>query len=313
MTFRELHNMWRDTKGLYVKASTLSVYDLWLRNRILPKLGDIRVEDIKTSVMQSFLNDILATRVSLKTARDIMIVVKMILRYGADMELTPYRNFSLKYPTQNIMDKAKSIDIYTTDEQNRISKYVIENPSTRNLGILICLCTGMRIGEICALKWDDIDMENRLINIKRTVQRIYLIGDSLNRTQIEFSSPKTIDSNRCIPIQKNLYSLLKKYSAVSNGDYFVISGSRCLIEPRVYRNFYKNFIVDKVRLDRCIKFHGLRHTFATRLIESGAEVTAVSKIMGHSNVSITMNLYVHPTLANKAECINRSLKSLFGN
>lgn len=239
-----------------------------------------------------------------------MIVVKMILRHGADLELVPYRKFNLKYPSRNI-DEVKAIETYTTDEQKKIVQYVISNPAPRNLGILIALCTGMRIGELCALKWENVDLEKRLIKVRYTVNRIYEGPGGRARTHIEFDRPKTIDSNRDIPIQRDLYGILKKYRSVANDDYFVISGSGQLDEPRTYRNYYRRFILDKVKLGRCIKFHGLRHTFATRLIENGAEVTAVSKIMGHSDVSITMNLYVHPTVATKSDCINRSMKGFF--
>ena len=169
----------------------------------------------------------------------------------------------------------------------------------------------MRIGELCALKWENVDIENRLIKVRSTVSRIYEVSEGRPQTHIEFSRPKTIDSNRDIPIQRDLYGILKKYRSVVNDDYFVISGSDHLSEPRTYRNYYRDFILNKVKLGRCIKFHGLRHTFATRLIENGAEVTAVSKIMGHSDVSITMNLYVHPTTAIKSDYINRSMKGFF--
>nr|DAS26552.1 MAG TPA: Integrase [Caudoviricetes sp.] len=310
MTFYELYKIWRETKGLYVKRSTLSCYDLSLQNRILPALGAMDVSEIKTVTLQSFLNKILSDGLSVKSANDTIIIVKMILRYGADMELVPFRKFNLKYPSRNI-DDIRAIDTYTIDEQKKITQYVISNPSPRNLGILIALCTGMRIGEICALKWENVDFDNKLIKVRNTVQRIYLIDGEKRKTEVEFNKPKTFDSNRDIPIQKDLYGILKKYKAIANEDYFVISGSSRLIEPRTYRNYYNEFILNQVKLDRCIKFHGLRHTFATRLVENGAEVTAVSKIMGHSNVSITMNLYVHPTAASKSDCINKSMKGFF--
>lgn len=310
MTFNELHKIWRDTKGLYVKRSTLSAYDLSLQNRILPALGDMDISEIKTHTLQAFLNEILNQGLSIKSAQDVMIIVKMILRYGADMELVQFRKFNLKYPSRNI-DDVKAIDIYTKDEQKMITQYVVSNPSPRNLGILIVLCTGMRIGEICALKWENVDLDNRIIKVRSTVQRIYEIDGEQRRTHIEFSKPKTFDSNRDIPIQRDLYGILKKYRAIANADYFVISGSDHLLEPRTYRNYYQELILKRIKLGRCIKFHGLRHTFATRLVENGAEVTAVSKIMGHANVSITMNLYVHPTTASKSDCINRSMKGFF--
>lgn len=310
MKFKELYHLWRDTKKIYVKPSTMAAYDLSLNNRIIPAIGDMAVQEISTRVLQNFLNDLLASGLSVKSIQDIMIVVKMILRYGAELELVPFKNFTLQYPTQNLSEK-KGIETYSSYEQKSIIQYITEHPSPKNLGILIALCTGMRIGEICALQWQNIDLENKVIQVRNTMSRIYEINGSEKKTRIVFDRPKTIDSNRDIPITSKLYPILKKHRAVVNADYYVTSGSSLPIEPRTYRNYYRNLILNQIGLGRCIKFHGLRHTFATRLVESGAETTAVSKIMGHSNVSITMNLYVHPTMAHKAESINKSLKGIF--
>ena len=288
----------------------MSAYELLLTNRILPAIGETPLEEIDTRSLQALLNDQLAGGLSVKSVQDIIVVVKMILRYGAESGYLPLRSYRLQYHTRNTGD-AHRIETYSSAEQKAIIQYVTEHPSPKNVGILIALCTGMRIGEICALQWKNVDLENRVICVRQTMSRIYEISDQGRKTRIVFDRPKTADSNRDIPITSKLLPLLRKYRAVANDDYYVTSGEVRPIEPRTYRNYYRQLILQEVGLDRCIKFHGLRHTFATRLVESGAETTAVSKIMGHSNVSITMNLYVHPTMATKAESINRSLKGLF--
>lgn len=309
MKFIELHDLWRPTKEMYVKASTMGAYDLCLRNRILPKLGDTEIEDINTRVLQAFLNEMLSNGLSSKSAQDVMIVVKMILRYGAELELIPFKKFRLQFPTKN-MDATRRIETYSDAEQKKIANYVFDNPSFRNIGVLLTLCTGMRIGEVCALKWGAVDLENRVIKIRSTMSRIYTPSPDGHKTQVVFGKPKTIDSNRDIPIARNLLPILKKYKAISRDDYFVTSGGPSPIEPRVYRTYYKDLIINKIGMERCIKFHGMRHTFATRLVENGAETTAVSKILGHSDVSITMNLYVHPTMEKKSDSVNRALKGV---
>lgn len=309
MTFRELYVKWRETKSLFVKKSTMSAYENSLRNRILPQLGDINIDEINTSVLQEFVLCLISSGLSVKSVKDIVIIIKMLLKYASEMDIATYRQFNIKYPSRNTND-TKVIETYSEIEQKKIIQHIINNPSPRNLGILIAICTGMRIGEICALKWMNINIDNKTIAVKQTVQRIY-DGSADKKTQIHFDHPKTFDSNREIPIQKDLLLILKKFKAVSNDDYFVISGSSNVIEPRTYRNYYHNLILNDVGLGRLIKFHGLRHTFATKLIANGAEVTAVSKIMGHANVSITMNLYVHPTMESKSDCINKSMKGLF--
>lgn len=309
MKMSELSEKWVDMKSAYVKRSTLAAYKLHLRVHILPAMGDYEIDRIKIDTLQELLNSKIKSGLSVKTVKDVMLTIKMILGYAMELELIPNRVFKLKYPSVNIKSTNKT-EAYSVDDQKRIIQYVTENPSPRNLGILIDLCTGLRIGELCALKWENVDLDAKVIKVRKTVSRIY-DPNEFNKTTIEFSQPKTVNSNRDIPIQKDLYVLLKKYKAIARDDYFVISGSASLIEPRTYSSYYKDLITNKIGLQKRIKFHGLRHSFATRLVESGAEITAVSKIMGHSNVGITMNLYVHPTTSSKENCINKSMKGMF--
>ena len=186
--------------------------------------------------------------------------------------------------------------------------FVEDNFTFRNLGIFICLSTGIRIGEICALTWDDIDTENGVIHIRKTIQRIYIREKGIRHTELMIDTPKTATSIRDIPMTKDLLSVLKPLRKVVNDSFFVLTNDSTPTEPRTYRNYYKKLLV---KLDiPPIKFHGLRHSFATRCIESHCDYKTVSVILGHSNISTTLNLYVHPNYEQKKKCIDKMLKSL---
>jgi integrase len=187
-------------------------------------------------------------------------------------------------------------------------KYVTENFTFRNLGILICLNTGMRIGEVCALTWEDVDTRQGVIRVSKTIERIYVIDGEDKHTELIISTPKTKNSNREIPMTKDLLKVLKPLKAIVNGEYYVLTNDANPTEPRTYRNFYKQLLR---KLDiPVLKFHGLRHSFATRCIESQCDYKTVSVILGHANISTTLNLYVHPNLEQKKRCLDKMSKAL---
>lgn len=178
------------------------------------------------------------------------------------------------------------------------------NLCNQTLGILICICTGLRIGEICALKWEDVDLKTEVINIDHTIQRIYI--STAKKSKVIISSPKTESSRRKIPIASELMPLLQQFK--SNSDFYVISGEKKYIEPRTYRKFFKKML-NILKISK-LKFHSLRHTFATQAIENGIDYKTVSEILGHASIGITLNLYVHPDLKHKKECLNKIFNNL---
>ena len=179
-------------------------------------------------------------------------------------------------------------------------RHLIENSNSQNIGILLALCTGMRIGEVCALRWEDVDFIHRVIYVRYTVGRIY--NCKLRMTEKIFSSPKTKDSFREIPISKQLFLALKEVRKISVTP-FVVGNSEQSKEPRAYRDYFSRLLT-RLEIPK-ITFHGLRHTFATRCIESQCDYKTVSTLLGHSNITTTLNLYVHPNLNQKKRCIER--------
>ena len=193
--------------------------------------------------------------------------------------------------------------------QRRLLTYLESNINSKNIGIIICMNTGLRIGELCALKWKDIDLRNGVLKVSHTLTRVYKVDENDQRyTRVEESTPKTINSIRDIPLSNSLMALLKPLCKVMNKDYYIMSNSTKPIEPRSLRNHF-NKILDSLNIPR-IKFHGLRHSFATRCIESRCDYKTVSMILGHSNINTTLNLYVHPDRDQKKKCIEKMIRSM---
>ena len=200
------------------------------------------------------------------------------------------------------------IEVLSKANQKRIMNYVRENFTFKNLGVYICLSSGIRIGEICALTWNDINTEAGIIYVRKTIQRIYIIENDNRHTELLLDTPKTKNSIRDIPMTKDLLKMLKPLKKILNNNYFVLTNDAKPTEPRTYRNYYKK-LMESLKIPE-LKFHGLRHSFATRCIESNCDYKTVSVILGHSNISTTLNLYVHPNLEQKKKCIDQMAKRL---
>lgn len=296
-------NLWKTDKKKYVKKSSYSAYMLLLENHILPSFGE--KDAITEDDVQKYVFKKLETGLSQKTIKDILIVLKMVLKFGSKHSIFEYLPFDIKFPTQR---EQSNIEILSKNEQKAIMKYIQEHFTFRNLGMYICLSAGMRIGEICALTWKDIDIEKGTISINRTIQRIYVIEDGIRRTELLIDTPKTKNSIREIPISRDLLKLLKPFKKLVNQDFFVLTNDAKPTEPRTYRAYYKK-LMKELNMPE-LKFHGLRHSFATRCIESRCDYKTVSVLLGHSNISTTLNLYVHPNMEQKKKAIEQMFKAL---
>ena len=301
--FSKIVALWKEDKKQYVKRSTFAAYTLLIENHILPTFGEMAL--VEEQDVQTFVFRKLNEGLSHKTIKDILIVLKMILRFGAKNQMTEYRQIDIKSPTER--DK-HSIDILNRSHQKQIMEYIRLHFTFKNLGIYICLSAGMRIGEICALTWDDLDVENGIIHVRKTIQRIYVIEEHRKYTEVILDTPKTKNSIREIPMTKNLLKMIRPIKKIVNGNFYVLTNEPKPTEPRTYRNYYKQFM-QSLGLP-LMKFHGLRHSFATRCIESKCDYKTVSVLLGHSNISTTLNLYVHPNLEQKKRCMEQMSRLL---
>lgn len=302
-TINQITEEWKEEKKKYVKKSTYAAYQLLIQNHIKPYFGDLY--EVDEEKVQQFVFDKLDVGLSEKTIRDIIIVLKMILKFGIKNGYLEYVQIDVKFPSKQ---EKKDLDVLSKADQKKFMEHLRNNFTFKNLGIFICLSTGMRIGEICGLRWCDVDTAEGVIKVRHTLQRIYIIEGESRHTELLLDTPKTANSVRDIPMSSELLKMLKSLNKVVNENYYVISNDIKPIEPRTYRNYYKK-LCKQLDIPE-LKFHGLRHSFATRCIESKADYKTVSVLLGHSNISTTLNLYVHPNKEQKKKTIDKMLRSL---
>ena len=252
---------------------------------IIAKFENILIEDLKNYNFNDFVIELMS-ELSTKTVRDIICILKAILCYANE----EYNcNIKISKITSPKLIPG-NIDIFSNKEKGRLEKYCIRVNTLKSMGILICLNTGIRIGELCALKWKEIDLDKKILYVNNTLQRVY--DKTQKKTKIIIDAPKTAKSIRQIPISNKLYERLKKIKNEYNANNFFLTGSsEKFIEPRNYQKYFKNTL-RKCKI-KSYKFHTLRHTFASNCIEVGMDVKSLSEILGHSSVEITLNKYVH--------------------
>ncbi len=302
-TVREIAAAWKEDKRPYVKQSTMAAYVLILENHVLPWFGDS--DSLHEQEVQAFVLQKLGGGLSVKTVKDILIVLKMVMKFGVKNEWMNYYEWDIKYPANST---GKELEVLSVANHRMILNYIHSHFTFTGLGIYISLSTGLRIGEICALKWSDINVTDGTITVSRTIERIYIIEGVKKHTELIVNTPKTKNSHREIPMGKELLAMVKPLKKVVNEDFYVLTNDEHPTEPRTYRNYY-NSLMKKLDIPK-LKYHGLRHSFATRCIEAGCDYKTVSVLLGHSSISTTLNLYVHPNMEQKKRCITKMFKSL---
>ena len=281
--FRVVTEEWLKYKKNTVKKSTYYNYSYSVEKYLYPKFADQDITQIKD--YNDFIEKLTDT-LAPKTVRDIITKLKEIINFYEEEHNTKLNIKKMSLPKMN----KKEIQILSNKEKQKLEKYCIEQNSLKSLGILICLNTGLRIGEVCALRWENIDFESKKIHIEKTIERIY--SKEENKTIVIIDTPKSITSVRTIPINSKLYNILKQIRGKSKKTDFVLTGSsEHYVEPRNYQYHFKE-ILKRSKVKK-YKFHTLRHTFATNCIEAGMDIKSLSEILGHADVSITLNIYVH--------------------
>ena len=302
-TIREIAAAWKEYKRPYVKQSTMAAYVFIFENHILPTFGEDN--SLPEQSVQAFVLHKIESGLSTKSVKDILIVLKMVMKFGVKKEWMTYYEWDIKYPPSS---ENKVLDVLSVTNHRKILNHIQSHFTFMGLGIYISLSTGLRIGEICALKWSDINVTDGILTVNRTIERIYIIEGKKKHTELVINTPKTKNSCREIPMNKELLGMLKPLKKVVNDDYYILTNDERPTEPRTYRNYYKR-LMEKLDIPK-LKYHGLRHSFATRCIEVGCDYKTVSVLLGHSNISTTLNLYVHPNMEQKKRCIDKVFKSL---
>lgn len=281
--FEVVTEEWLKYKKNTVKKSTYYNYSYSVAKYLYPSFAGKNITKIKN--YNNFIEE-LSDTLSPKTVRDIVTKLKEIINFYEEEHNTKLNIKKMSLPKMN----KKEIQILSNKEKQKLEKYCIEQNSLKSLGILICLNTGLRVGEVCALRWENVDFETRRIHVEKTIERIY--SKEENKTIVIIDTPKSITSVRTIPINSKLYNILKQIRGKSKKTGFVLTGSsEHYVEPRNYQYHFKEIL--KRNKVKKYKFHTLRHTFATNCIEAGMDIKSLSEILGHADVSITLNIYVH--------------------
>ncbi len=289
-----------------VKGSTLVHYRNLISTHI-SELNEYRLSDLNSILIDNYSNRLLecgkrnGKGLSIKTVRDVLSLLRSIFKYAvAQKYMTPdILNFSMpRLPV-------KSISILNISEQMKLENFATKDSDSYKFGIYLTLYTGLRIGELCALKWSDIDLKQSELHVRHTIQRIS--GSKKGKTEIVISEPKTHTSIRTIPLPPFIVEFLTVQKLKSNHDGYVLTGRNKYIEPS---NYYMRYTRWLKKLNMChYSFHTLRHTFATRCVENGFDAKTLSEILGHTDVKITLNRYVHPSKEIKKHYMN-TLKPL---
>lgn len=301
MTMREAADIWIKDKSAYWKASTYSAYQNMLRKYILPYLGDDIVIRVNNQVVEEFLakirqrdNGVLLSNNYLHSICGVLTMMLTHIRkkYNGTFSV-PNNPVLLSRPRQLILPSENSLKILV----NYLVTHIEDDTC---LGILIAYYTGIRIGELCALTWGDIDLKEEIISINKNIQRVTSRSEKNSGTEILLQNPKTSTSLRNIPLPPVLLKYLKEYHCEKG---YVIKGKKNpWAEPRTLQYRFSR-ILQECKLQP-FHFHMLRHCFATRCIDKGFDVKSLSEILGHSNVQITLNLYVHSSMLRKKQLMN---------
>ena len=294
--FDEILLMWMKSNQIKIKGSTESKYSYAIERHIKPILGAKKVSSLTAPIINNFLFEKMQSGrldgsggLSASYVKTMAIIIESALKFAANEGFCrPIKSSILKPAIEK-----KDMQLLSISAQQHFENLAINNINETTTGIYIALYTGLRIGEVCALAWDDIDFEEQIMHVRHTITRVQTITDSSTQSILKVDVPKTKASVRDIPISPHLLPVLKSMKSQSVSRY-VISNHDGFVSTRTFDYRYKK-VLKEFHIQE-INFHALRHTFATRCVEVGMDIKSLSQMLGHSNVSITLNTYVHPSI-----------------
>lgn len=302
LRFRNAAQSWELQTFPQIKESSRVKYHMILEKHILPRIGELPLVELSHQKIEALSQDLLRT-LAPRTVSDILTVLRSVLRFarlgGAEV---PCDGSSVR-----IRRPPVEIRVLTPSEQALLMRHIFDNLTQRNAGILLTLMTGLRVGEICALRWEDISLEDRLLYVRHTLHRLKNLSPEGPRTKIVETSPKTASSARAIPLPEDLVRVLLSLPGPREGYFLTCDPNKC-VEPRAMQ-YHFDRVTQLCGIDHA-NYHALRHTFATRCVELGFDVKSLSELLGHSAVSMTLDRYVHPTMELKRAHMQRLAPAL---
>ena len=306
-TVDEVCHEWLESISIRIKQSTYALYYARITKHIIPYFKNINVSKINNDMVNRFIREKSEKGrldnkggLSPKTINDLVSLLNQILLYAQKKVYISGYVPDLIKPKQ----EQKELTVLTKNEQKELIRYLQQDTDKIKLGVLISLYTGIRLGELCALKWSDIDIPNGTLKIDKTIQRIKNTDKyATTKTKVIIDKPKSSKSVRTVPIPSFLHEKLWNQRNRYWVNAYVLSGTYMYVEPRIYQKHFKRVL--KEANIKEVNYHALRHTYATRAIESGIDVKTLSEILGHSNVKFTLERYVHSSIELKKESVER--------
>lgn len=308
MKFEELYDTFHKMKAPEVKRSTMLAYESAWNFSLRELIGQEEIAGYGRNEARLTLSAMMADGIGGHTCKDRMALVKQMLKFaalelGRTIQSTDWR---LKYPESTV----REVKHFTEAETYRIiCKGYAElcEGRTNVLGIMISIMTGLRIGEVCGLRWEDIDFRHGTLSVRRTVNNMY--DSNTGKCVTMIGAPKSKAGMRTVPMLGALRKCIRKaFPEAGKPGHYVTSNSENPMLPRNLRETFSRFVTRHHLPD--VNFHGLRHTFATRLVESDGDIKTVSLIIGHADVQTTMNLYVHPSDEAKIRVVKKAFRKL---
>lgn len=310
LTFAEFSEIWLQMIQHSVKESTYAHYQYTLRQYLLPVLGQFLVSALDEGTLEQAMKRVIVPLdgshkpLGWSSARECLSMLRRICKYATHLHLIRPLEVCVQLPQQ----KHNTQTALSLSEQEKLHAFVLINPTTRKAGLLLGAELGLRIGEICGLKWDDIDLNTGVLRVRRTVGRI---SCGNGHTKVVIQSPKTRTSRREIPLSKQLLSLLTKLRCKFTDDTWFLSGNtQKPVEPRCYRKSIRAYL--RQAEIRPVRPHTLRHTFATTCLQAGCDIKTLSELLGHANPNITLQRYVHSDMNRKRKEIDRIFSTRYG-
>ena len=295
---------WLEYKSVHLKKRTYLRYKQLIELHITKSLGKYDIQELSLDTTQEFINNELQNGnmitnegLAVSSIKTIVLILKSMLNYAIDCGAIPDMNKLARLQIPKLTQKL--VDAYSIKDQMQIERYILEKGRNNHFGVILCLYTGLRLGELLSLKWEDIDLSSAFLHIKRTYSKI---RDEKGKYTTLITTPKSESSQRVIPLPPFIIKLLKEKKKKSQSEYVFTTCNNTLINPRSYQRTF-DYIIKCAKVPRK-NFHALRHTFATRAMENGMDIKTLSEIMGHKSPVITLSYYGHSLLETKRKMMN---------
>lgn len=306
VSYNAVLDAWLQSSRINIKESTYARYFRLIETHIRPYLGKYQLSKISTQLVEGYIEQQLVSgrldrkgSLSSKTVTDILTIIKSTMEYAKYKNLDVMCNLS----KLTIKKKDKEMRVLRPNEQEALIRVLTHEMDLYKFGVLLSLYSGIRIGELCALQWEDLCVSNSTLKVRKTMQRIQDTNvGAASKTKVVITEPKSQCSIREIPLPVFITKYAEQF--VTHPKAYILSGDKNrYVEPRTMQNRFKSYVKES-GIDEA-NFHALRHTFATRCVEVGFEIKSLSEVLGHANVNITLNRYVHSSFDLKQCNMNK--------